>query len=448
MKNVLILGSGMIATPVAKYILEYEFKITIASNTIEKAESIINNNKYGKAVFLDANNEKDLEKLISTHDIVVCLLPHNFYKQVANLCIKHKINMVTTLPLDNDVAELNKQAKEAGVIILNECGFSPGIDHMSAMRVINTIHGFGGKVLEFYSICGALPATEVSNDNPFKYKFSWSPQSVLELVNTDAEYLKNNKKIKVNSKNMLKHVFDMDFPAIGKLEVFPNKTSIPYIELYKIPEVQTMYRGTFRYKNWSEIINALQKIGFTQTNEYELENKTFAELTAILIKTENNEQLKKHVAKYLKISEQSVAIQGMEFLGLFDNKKTKHKKISPYQVVLDLMIDKMMFAPDERDMCVMKHVFLAEYPDGKKEVVRSRLLDFGLPKQFTSIARTVAFPVASAVRMILENEIEVKGVHIPLIPEIYNPILSDLENLNLELVEEFGLPISQNICLP
>lgn len=448
MKNVLILGSGMIAAPIVKYILGYGFSLTIASNTVERAKKLINNNAHGKAIFLDVSDKNKLEQEISEHDIVVCLLPQKFYYEIANLCIKHKKNMVTTLPLDANVEELDKKAKKADVIILNECGFSPGIDHMSAMRVINTIHGLGGKVLEFYSICGALPVAEVSKSNPFRYKFSWSPQTVLEAMNNDAEYLKNGKIVKLSSEKVLSHSFKIDFPSIESLEVFANSTSIPYIDLYNIPKVKTMYRGTFRYSDWCETINALNKIGFTNTDKKVLKQNTLADITASLIGINNKKELKKELASYLKKDIHSVAIKGIEFLGLLSDKVLEKTYHSLFELLSELMIDKMMLQPDEKDMCVMQHTFLARYPDGKKEVVRSRLVDFGSPDDFTSIARTVAFPVATAVRLILENEITVKGLHIPLIPEIYNPILSDLEVLDLEFVEEFGLPVSKNIQLP
>lgn len=448
MKNVLILGSGMIAAPIVKYILGYGFSLTIASNTIERAKRLLNNNAHGKAIFLEVSEKNKLEQEISEHDIVICLLPQSFYYEIANLCIKHKKNMVTTLPLDTNVDELDKKAKKADVIILNECGFSPGIDHMSAMRVINTIHGLGGEVLDFYSICGALPVAEVSRSNPFRYKFSWSPQTVLEAINNDAEYLKNGKVVKLDSEKVLSHSFKIDFPSIESLEVFANSTSIPYIDLYKIPKVKTMYRGTFRYSDWCETIDALKKIGFTNTDKKVLQHKTFADITSSLIGISNKEILKKELASYLKKDISSVAVKGIEFLGLLSDEAIKKTYHSLFELLSDLMTDKMMLQPNEKDMCVMQHTFLARYADGKKEVVRSRLVDFGSPDDFTSVARTVAFPVATAVRLILENEITVKGLHIPLIPEIYNPILSDLEVLGLEIVEEFGLPVSKNIRLP
>lgn len=448
MKNVLILGSGMIAAPIVKYILGYGFSLTIASNTVERAKKLINNNAHGKAIFLEVSDKKKLEQEISEHDIVVCLLPQKFYYDIANLCIKHKKNMVTTLPLDANMQELNEKAKKADVIILNECGFSPGIDHMSAMRVINTIHGLGGEILEFYSICGALPIAEVSKSNPFRYKFSWSPQTVLDAINNGAEYLNKGEIEKLSTEKVLFHSFKLDFPSIESLEVFANKTSIPYIDLYKIPKVKTMYRGTFRYSGWCETIDALKKIGFTNMDKIILKQKTFAEITSSLIDTKNKKELKKELAFFLKKDTNSVAVKGIEFLGLLSDETIKKTYHSLFELLSDVMIDKMTLQPDEKDMCVMQHTFLARYPDGKKEVVRSRLVDFGSPSDFTSIARTVAFPVATAVRLILENEITIKGLHIPLIPEIYNPILSDLEVLDLEFVEEFGLPISKNIQLP
>ncbi len=445
MKKVLILGAGMVAGPIIKFLLDNEFYVTVASNTKKRAQELINNAPNGVAIDWEANDNVLLDKLIGEHDITVSLLPYAFHVMVAEKCVAHKKNMVTTSYVKPEMQALDKKAREAGTIILNECGLDPGIDHMSAMRIIDTVHGFGGKIVSFYSICGALPAPESSTDNPFRYKFSWSPKGVVLAGNNDAQYLKGGKNISIPTKNLFKDTFKLNVDKLEELEVYPNRDSIPYINIYNIPETQTMFRGTFRYKGWCESLDALKTLSLTSQKEHDFTGMTYAEMMAKTIGSKKAENIKNQVSTYLKINIDSAAIKSMEFLGLFDDKPMNRTKDSTYEIVSDLMIEKMMLGKNERDMTVLQHVFLAKYPDGREEVITSNLLDFGEPGGETSIARTVALPAACAVKMILENEISIKGVHIPVVPDIYIPILHELEQMGIELVEEYGLPLSRNI---
>ena len=445
MKKILILGAGMVAGPMIKFLLTHSYHVTVASNTPKRAKKLINNAPKGNAVDWNANDTKVLDMLIKDHDLTVSLLPYEFHVMVAEICISHKKNMVTTSYVKPEMQALDTKAKEAGVIILNECGLDPGIDHMSAMRIIDTIHGLGGKVISFHSICGALPAPEISHSNPFRYKFSWSPKGVVLAGNNNAKYLKNGKIKDVPTKNLFKDTFNTFVIGVEELEVYPNRDSIPYVDIYNIPEAKTMIRGTFRYKGWCESLDALKTLNLTQQKEYDFSGMTYAQMMSKMINSDNTKDIKDQIASYLKIDKNSIAIKSMEFLGLFDNKHMGRKKDSTYEILSDIMIEKMMLGKDERDMTVLKHIFLAHYPDGKKEIITSKLLDFGEPNGETSIARTVALPSACAVKMILEDEITVKGIHIPVLPGIYIPIMHELEQMGIELVEEYGLPLNKNI---
>ncbi|PKP09190.1 MAG: saccharopine dehydrogenase [Bacteroidetes bacterium HGW-Bacteroidetes-4] len=445
MKKVLILGSGMVAGPIIHYLLNRNYFVTVASNTPERARELINNAPRGHAVTWSADEPEKLDGFIAEADLVVSLLPFGFHVMVAKKCIAHKKNMVTTSYVKPEMYALDEQAKKAGILILNECGLDPGIDHMSAKRIIDTVHGFGGRIKEFYSICGALPAPESSHDNPFRYKFSWSPKGVVLAGNNNALYLRHGKKVQIPTEKLFTDTFSVNVPGVEELQVYPNRDSVPYIDLYGIPETETMYRGTFRYKGWCEALNALKKLKLTLPEPHDFTGMSYAQLMARQINAKNTKDLKKQVADFLDVAENSVAIEAINFLGLFSDAPMNRKTDSTYEIVSDLMIERMMLPAGERDMSVMLHVFVAEYPDGRKEVIKSKLLDYGIPGKDTSIARTVALPAACAVRMILDSEIEVTGVHIPVIPEIYNPIMLELENLGIEMVEEYGLPLNETI---
>ncbi len=449
-QKVLILGAGLVARPIVKHLLSKGYSVTVASNTPDRASAMINNHPSGKAVSWEATDEPALDSLIASHDLTVSILPYTFHVMVARHCIAHKKNMVTTSYVKPEMRQLDSQAKEAGIIILNEIGLDPGIDHMSAMRIIDQIHAKEGAVLEFYSICGALPAPEAA-DNPFRYKFSWSPKGVVMAGNNDALFLQKGKIVSVPTKELFNDPFEVDFPEVGRLEVYPNRDSLAYKEIYGIPEAQTVYRGTFRFKGWCESLNIIKQLGLISYEKCDMSGMSYADLLGKQIKNLGykpgiaNRNIRFDVACCLGIPVDSYPLDSLEWLGLFEDKPMNRKTDSTFEVVSDLMIEKMGLADDERDMVVLQHTFLAAYSDGRKEVVRSRMLDFGSPSTDTSIARTVALPAAIGVEMILKGEIREKGVHIPVIPEIYEPVLNALEDLGIKMTEEFGLPVSENI---
>ncbi|MDA3886568.1 MAG: saccharopine dehydrogenase NADP-binding domain-containing protein [Candidatus Delongbacteria bacterium] len=445
MKKVLILGAGMVSKPMFEYLLKKEIQITVASNTPENSEKVIGNNPLGKSIYLDIVEDKELmEKLISEHDLTVSLLPYAFHVEVAKLCIKHKKNMVTTSYVKPEMHDLDQQAKDAGIIILNELGVDPGIDHMSAMRIIDHIHDKGGKVEEFYSITGAIVAPEVEK-NPFNYKFTWAPKGVVMAGNNDGKFLWKGKEKYVPTEDLFKDPFSINFPDVGKLFVYPNRDSLPYIDLYGIPEAKSIFRGTFRYDRWCENLDAMKKCDLLSYDKMNLSGKSYADLLAVKIGADNSEDIRNKTADFLNISAENRILDAFEWVGLFSDNSIGKEEDSPFEVVSDIMIAKMIVGETERDMVAMQHTFLASYPDGKREVIKSRLLDFGSLQTDTSIARTVALPAAVGVRMILEGKIVVKGVHIPVIPNIYNSILDALEEMDIKMIEEYGLPESENI---
>jgi saccharopine dehydrogenase-like NADP-dependent oxidoreductase len=357
---------------------------------------------------------------------------------VAKACIKCGKPLITTSYVQPEMKALDEEAKMAGVILLNEIGLDPGIDHMTAMKVIDHIHEKGGKVEKFYSLCGALPAPEAV-DNPLKYKFSWSPKGVVLASRNSALYLKNGKRVFIEPVNLFKDRFSYTFPGVGELEVYPNRDSISYTEIYNIPEVSTMYRGTFRYKGWCETLDAMKALNMLDDTIIDYTGTDYAGFLAERADL-NSTDLRKKVALKLGIPEESVAMESLQWLGFFSNEQMNCGKTSAFEITADRMISKMLITGNERDMVVMQHIFLAVYPDGKKEVIKSSMLDFGSPETNTAIARTVALPAAIAVKMILEKKINLTGVYRPVVPEIYNQVLNELKTLGIEMKEDFGLP--------
>lgn len=442
MNKVLLLGAGMVAKPLVNYLLDNDFELTIASRTKSKADKLIDNRENGKSVAWTIEDLSTLEQMISGHDLTVSLLPYTHHVTVAKMCIKHKKNMVTTSYVSDEMKSLNDQAKNAGVLILNEIGVDPGFDHMTAMRIIDKVHSEGGKILEFYSLCGALAAPE-ENDNPFNYKFSWSPKGVIMAGNNNAKYLKDGAIVEIPTENLFKNPLEIDFPELGKMEVYPNRDSLSYIDIYHLPDIQTMYRGTFRYPNWCASMDAIKALGMVNYEKIDFSGKSPKEVVAEQINV-YPKNVKEKVAEKLKLDIHDPAIVAMDWLGLFDSERISMTEGSTFDLTADLMMKKMMLREGGRDMVIMLHSFIVEKADGTKNVIQSRLLDFATDDD-TSIARTVALPAAISVKMILAGKINETGVHIPTSKEIYEPVLNELENMGISMHEEWDLPEAEKL---
>ncbi len=443
MKSVLILGSGMVAGPIIEYLLEKNYRLTVASINEKRAIQLLNNHPNGKFVYWDAEDDKGLHGLVKEHDLTVSLLPYKFHVMVAQICLQHQKHMVTTSYVKPEMQDLHKEAVDNNVLLLNEIGVDPGIDHMSAMRIIDDVHKAEGEIEAFYSITGALPDPK-DVANPLGYKFSWSPKGVILASKNDATYLYEGKEIYVEPQALFKDIFEYSFPDVGTMDVYPNRNSIDYIDIYGIPEVKTIFRGTFRHKSWCETLDAIKSLNLIETDKRDFTGKTYADFVKEMAGL-NTDDLKKAIAQKLNISQDAAAIQSIEWLGLLENKPMKRSVDSAFEITSDLMIEKMWMEEGDRDMVAMQHVFLVKRKDGTKEVIKSRLLDYGDPKGHTSVARTVALPAAVAVDRILQREITLCGVYRPVVKEIYEPVMDALETMNIKMVEEFGLPLSENI---
>jgi len=319
MKKVLILGAGLVVKPMVEFLLENSFRVMVASRTREKANALIKDHPMGTSLGWAIDDKQTLEKLISEYDIAVSLLPYRHHSEVARVCIRHGKPLITTSYVQKEMFDLDKEAKNAGILLLNEIGLDPGIDHMSAMRIIDYIHNKGGDVLEFYSLCGALPAPEAAN-NPMNYKFSWSPEGVVLASLNNAQYLKKGEKVYIKPADLFKDRFNHFFPGIGTLEVYPNRDSISYIDIYNIPETGTMYRGTFRFRGWCETLDAMKSMNMLDTTITDFKGTSLADFLAERSGC-NKLDLKKNIADKLAIAEASPAIKSLDFLGFFSEKK-------------------------------------------------------------------------------------------------------------------------------
>jgi saccharopine dehydrogenase (NADP+, L-glutamate forming)/spermidine synthase len=434
MKKVLCLGAGLVARPYIQYLSDNDFHVIVASRTISKAERLIEGCKNAEAVaFNIAKDDELLEELTKKVDLVCSLLPYTFHVKAAKVAIKHKTHFCTTSYISDEMKALEEDAKKAGILILNECGVDPGIDHMSAMKIIDYVHNNDGKIVSFTSFTGGLPAPD-ANNNPYGYKLSWSPRGVLLAGRNDAQFLRDGKEVKIPGSELFDNCELMEVPGMGTFEGYPNRDSLSYIDIYSIPETKTMLRGTFRNVGWCGTLDKIADLGLLDIEERFLEGVTYAALMRELTSTSDSD-VKIAVAKVCNIDPDDQIINRLEWLGLFEEKQILSGTNTILDAVCNLFEEKLQYAPGERDMIIMHHEFIAEYPD-KKERITSTLIDYGIPNGDSSMSRTVALPVAIASRMILDGKITLTGVHRPIIPEIYEPILDELETLDIKMDEK------------
>ena len=436
MPTVVIFGAGMVAKPMVRYLLDQpDMTVVVATRTVSKAEKMIAGHPQGVAKSLDVEDMAAVEREVEASDLVVSLLPYTYHAAVGKLCIKHGRHLVTTSYVSAAMRELDAESKKAGLVFLNECGLDPGIDHMSAMRVIHHVEARGGKVVSFRSSTGALPALE-ANNNPFGYKFSWSPRGVLLASRNASKWLEGGKTMQFPGEKLFENYYILDVPGAGSFENYPNRDSVPYKKVYGLQAARTVYRGTLRMTGWCETMRRIVALGWLRDEPVKgFTGKTYADMTRRLIGARKGQDLVKATAKFLGVDVFSTAIKRMEWLGLFSNKPLPKDKNNPLDYMNVLTLEKMSMDPNDRDMIVMHHEFVAKFPTGGKEYLTSTLVDYGIPGGDTSVARTVALPAAIAVKMILNGKIDLHGVHIPVAPEIYNPILDELERMGIKFVE-------------
>jgi len=431
MKKVLCLGAGLVARPYIQYLCKHGFHVIVASRTKQKAEHLIEGCENAEAIaFNIAKDDQLLDELTKNSDLVCSLLPYTFHVKAAKVAIKHKKHFCTTSYISKEMQALDGEAKAAGIIILNECGVDPGIDHMSAMKIIDHIHNEGGEVFSFTSFTGGLPAPD-ANNNPFGYKLSWSPRGVLLAGRNDAQFLRDGKEVTIPGKDLFDNYEIMEVPGVGKFEGYPNRDSLSYIDIYSIKETRTMLRGTFRNIGWCRTLKKIAELGLLDIEERNLSGVTYTQMLQTLTNSKNNDT-QATVSNYLGIEQNDPVIQRLDWLGLFENQEIPNDVTTYLDALCHLFEEKLQYAPGERDMIVMHHEFIAKYPN-RKEKMTSTLVDYGIPHGDSSMSRTVALPVAIASRMILDGTINLIGVHRPIIPEIYSPILEELETLGISL---------------
>ena len=440
MKKILVIGAGRSAVTLIKYLLDNSatnnWKVTVADFSLELAEEAVRSHENGKAIFFNVTDEQQRETEIENADIVISMLPASLHITVAKDCVRLKKNLVTASYVSNEIAELDKDAKQAGVLLLNEIGLDPGIDHMSAMQVIDEIKENGGELTSFKSFCGGLVHPDYDN-NPWNYKFTWNPRNVVLAGQGTAQYIENGDYKYIPYTSLFERTEEMEVLDAGEFEVYANRDSLSYRKSYGLDNIPTLFRGTLRRKGYSEAWNVFVQLGMTD-DTYKLENSesiTNREFINMFLSFDDALTVEEKLCKQFNLSVDDVIYKKLDWLGIFSEDKVGMENASPAQILQAICEIKWTLGTEDKDMIVMQHQF--EFlQDGKQKRLNSSLLVFGDDPRYTSMAKTVGLPVAIATKLILTGDIKSTGVKIPTTKDIYIPVLKELEENGINFVEE------------
>jgi saccharopine dehydrogenase (NADP+, L-glutamate forming)/spermidine synthase len=353
------------------------------------------------------------------------MIPPKMHVIVAKACIKYGVNMLTTSYISPEMKSLDEEAKKAGIIILNEIGEDPGIDHMGAMKMINQITQEGGKIKSFKSYGSGIPSFE-HNNNPYGYKFSWSPRGLLTAAQTPAVYIENGKKIEVSGENLFESSWLVDVEGLGTFETYPNRDSTNYVDDYNLKDNLDFYRGLLRHPGYCNSIQSFKDLNLLNDDEsHDLQNVSYKQFTQSLIGVDEGIDIKQVVSEKLNLKTSSDIIKQLQWLGLFDDDLIPISKGTNADVLLGLMEKKMAYEDHEKDMIIVHNEAIVEF-DNRMEKRTATMKVEGRPFGHSAMSRAVGLPAAIASRLILEGAIRSKGVLKPITEEIYKPVLAEL----------------------
>lgn len=445
MKRILIIGAGRSASSLIKYLLDKSesenLELTIADLSIELAEKKTKNHPRAKAIALDIKNKEDREKTIQNADLVISMLPAAMHIEVARDCITLKKHLVTASYVSPEMEALDDEAKANNLVFMNEIGLDPGVDHMSAMKVIDEIRAKGGKMLLFESFCGGLVAPE-SDNNLWNYKFTWNPRNVvLAGQGGAAKFIQEGRYKYIPYHKIFRRTEFFDIEGYGRFEGYANRDSLKYRSVYGLDDTLTLYRGTIRRVGFSKAWNMFVQLGMTD-DSYIMENTqtmSYRDFINSFLPYDLKDTVELKTRFQLGIEQDDIHWDKLVELDIFNpDKIVGLKKATPAQILEKILMDSWKLDPEDKDMIVMYHKFGYEL-NGEKKQIDSNMVTLGEDQTYTAMAKTVGLPVAMAALHILKGNIKTYGVQIPIKKEIYEPILAELETYGIKF-KEYQVP--------
>lgn len=440
MKKIFVVGAGLSSASLIEYLLVnsivYNWEVIVGDLDVESAINKLSDHPNGKAVYFDVFSEEMRNSAVSAADIVISLLPANLHHLLIESCIRYSKSIITASYVPGYLYDLEQEIIDKGMTVLFECGLDPGIDHMSAMQLLDKIRIEEGIPLSFKSSTGGLVAPEY-DDNPWKYKFTWNPRNVILAGKDGAQYKQNGKLKYVPYHSLFQRAEPIIINEDSNFETYANRDSLKYVSTYGLEKIETMYRGTIRRSGFSNSWNLLIKLGLTEEG-FVLENSetmTYRELTDSMLPEGPTEDLREKVALYLGIGRDSQEMRKLEWLGIFEDKEISLQAATPARSLQKLLEVKWSLKPDDKDMIVMQHeiVYKTKHKEIKK--ITASLIFKGKNKTHTAMSMTVGLPLGIAAKLILTGKISKKGIVIPVFKDIYDPILGELQKFNITFNE-------------
>jgi len=434
MRQILIIGAGKSTSVLISYLLKKseseDLFLTIGDLDIEQAKKLSQNHERCKAIVLDVFDSESRKAAIKDADIVISMLPARFHIEAAKDCIKYKKSLVTASYVSKEMKALDQEVKENGLIFMNEIGVDPGIDHMSAMQVIDRIRDKGGKMVLFESFTGGLVAPE-SDTNLWNYKFTWNPRNVVVAGQGGvAEFIQEGKYKYIPYHRLFRRTEFLEVEGHGKFEGYANRNSLDYRSIYGLEDILTLYRGTIRRVGFSRAWNMFVQLGLTD-DTYTMQdtmNMSYRDFINSFLPYSPTDTVELKLRHNLKIDQDDIMWDKLVELNLFSHdKKIGIENATPAQALQKILSDKWTLAEDDKDMIVMYHKFGYEL-NGEKKQIDSTMVLIGEDQTITAMAKTVGLPVAIATLAILNKKITTPGVQIPITKEVYTPILKELES--------------------
>lgn len=442
MQTILILGAGKSSTYLIDFLADSCAKkdrtLILADIDLETALSKLKNRTGTRAEKWDSSDTEKRKSLISAADVVISMLPAFLHPVVAKDCLDLEKHFFSASYESEELRKMKPEIEAKGLLFLNECGLDPGIDHMSAMKIIHEARAKGEEILSFKSYCGGLLAPE-SEDNPWKYKFTWNPRNVVLAGQGASLYIEKGELKFVPYHRLFKRLETINFPGLGDFDGYPNRDSLSYRQVYELEKIPTMLRGTLRRAGFCKAWDIFVQLGMTD-DSFQMEMPANSTLRQFL-----NAFLPHHAE--LNVEEKlAEAIPDLDFpdfekiqwLGFFENRLLPKTKGTPAQLLQAILEKDWQLHPEDKDMIVMQHLFEIQMKTGLKKVTSS-LVSFGQDSVYTAMAKTVGLPLAIAVDLFLDGKIDLRGLHVPVLTEIYQPILAALEKQGIRFEEKVEL---------
>ena len=441
MKKILVIGAGRSSTSLIKYLLDNSSKenwsVTLVDFDLNQAHKKINNHPSGTSSKLDANDREERRKFISNADLVISMLPARMHYNVLKDAVELGINVITPSYVTHEIKLLNDEAFKKGVLVLNELGLDPGIDHMSAKKMIDEVELSGGKVTGFESFTGGLVAPE-SDNNPWNYKFTWNPRNVvLAGQGGAAKFIQDGKYKYIPYNKLFRRTKIIEIDGFGKFEGYANRDSLKYRSIYGLDEVPTIYRGTLRKVGFCRAWNIFVQLGATD-DSYIMEgseNMTHRDFINSLLRYNPYDSVELKLRHYLRIEQDDYIWDKLLWLGIFENTKVGLKNATPAQILQKILQKKWSLAKDDKDMIVMWHKINYTIKNNSREMI-SHMEYIGKDAELTAMSDTVGLPLGIATKMILSDKIKKRGVILPTEKEIYSSVLPELETYGVKFKEK------------